>query len=94
MVGLIFLFLVVDFPVTTAVLSQHYPVVQYINDQYYVFWTDLRHYSPDRSIYGARVTGNGLVIDPEGRPIIRDRAVKSAAAFGAGNFLIAVQDSC
>jgi hypothetical protein len=83
-----------DFPVSTAYLSQHYPVVHYLNDQYYVFWTDLRYYSPDRSIFSGRVANDGTVIDPDGRVLMRDRYVKSSVAYGGGNFLVVAQDSC
>ena len=92
--SLLLIFIPTDFPVSTAYLSQHYPVVDFVSDQYYVFWTDMRYYSPDRSIFGARVTTDGTVIDPDGRLLMRDRVVKSSVAFGGGNFLIAVQDSC
>lgn len=92
--GLVILLVNLDFPVSTAYLSQHYPTVSYINDQYYVFWTDMRFYAPERSIIGARVTTDGTIIDPDGQILLRDRAVKSSVAYGSGNFMVVVQDSC
>ena len=92
--GLLLFFIPADFPVSAAYLSQHYPVVYFISDQFYVFWTDMRFYSPDRSVFSARVANDGTVIEPDGRVLIRDRAVKSSVAYGAGNFLVVIQDSC
>ncbi|MGB3342029.1 MAG: hypothetical protein WBB37_11170 [bacterium] len=92
--GLLLILIPADFPVSTAYLSQHYPIVRFVNDQYYVFWTDMRFYSPDRSIFSARVANDGTVIDPDGRLLIRDRVIKSSVAYGDGNFLVVVQDSC
>jgi hypothetical protein len=92
--SLLFIFINADFPISTAYLAQHYPVVEFANNQYYVFWTDLRFYSPDRSIFGARVALDGTVLDPDGRVLIRDRTVKASVGFGSENILIVVQDSC
>ena len=86
--------MVFDFPISTAYLSQHYPVAEFIDNQFYVFWIDMRYYSPDRSVFGARIMPDGTVIDPDGCLIMKDRVVKSSVSFGGGNFLVAVQDSC
>ena len=83
-----------DFPICTEYLSQHYPVVGFANNQYYVFWTDMRFYSSDRSIFGARVANDGTVLDPDGQVLMRDRAVKAAVGFGSENILVVLQDSC
>ena len=92
--SLLFVFINADFPISTDYLAQHYPVVGFAYAQYYVFWTDMRFYSPDRSIFGARVATDGTVLDPDGRVLIRDRLVNVAVGFGTENILIAVQDSC
>ena len=92
--SLLFILINADFPISTDYLDQHYPVVEFANGQYYVFWTDMRFYSPDRSIFGARVANDGTVLDPDGRVLIRDRLVNAAVGFGTENILIAVQDSC
>ena len=82
------------FPVSDAFQDQNYPVVIHCQDQFYVFWHDMRYYSPDRSIFGCRVSYAGIVLDPGGRELMRDRAEWLDAAFDGANFLIAVQDSC
>jgi len=82
------------FPVSTAVNEQLYPSVVFAGGQSYVFWVDLRHYPPDRSIYAARVTTDGTVLDPGGCEILRGRCEWADAAFDGGNFMVALQDSC
>jgi hypothetical protein len=95
MITLALLFVVTgDFAISNTAQDQLYPVVLYAHDQYYVFWYDMRFYSPDRSIYAARVSENGNVIDPFGKPIFVDRTVRVAAAFDGVNFLAVIQDSC
>lgn len=88
------LFINTDFVVSSAILDQQYPVVQFVNGQYYCMWQDMRYYSPDRSIFGARITQDGVVLDPFGRLILRDRAMNVDFAFDGVNFLAVVQDSC
>ncbi|MCK4250141.1 hypothetical protein KAX97_01745 [candidate division WOR-3 bacterium] len=83
-----------DFPISTAYEAQYYPVVIFANDQYYVFWEDYRLYYSDKSIYAARVTTDGTVIDPDGKLILSDRTVIADIAFDGVNFLVAIQDSC
>jgi hypothetical protein len=83
-----------NFPVSDAFQDQNYPVVLFVQNQYYVFWHDMRYYSPDRSVFGCRVTAAGVVLDPQGREILRDRAEWLDAAFDGANFLVAIQDSC
>ena len=83
-----------DFPISTAYEDQYYPVVLFVDSLYYVFWQDMRLYSPTRSTYGARVTTTGQVLDPNAKPILQDRTEKCDAGFDGTNFLIVVQDSC
>ena len=90
----IFFLLNSDFPIATAVQSQHYPTVQFANNQFYVFWQDLRFYPSDRSTLAARVTQDGIVLDPEGIVIMRDKTDRVDAAYDGTNFLVVVQDSC
>lgn len=94
---LLFLLLIVagiDFPVSVDPNDQNLPAVVYACDQYYVFWNDLRCYPPDRSVFAARVTMNGQVLDPQGIEILRDRTEFVDAAFDGANFLVVLQDSC
>jgi hypothetical protein len=90
----IFLLFTADIPICTASQDQAHPVVQYAHDRYYVFWYDMRHYSPERSIYGARIAENGTVIDPEGIPLFVDRTMNVDVACDGTNFLAVIQDSC
>ncbi len=93
MIALLFI-LGSDFPVSAAPESQHYPVVQFADSQFYVFWQDLRFYPSDRTTMAARVSGNGTVLDPQGVIMMRDRTVDVDAAYDGTNFLVVVQDSC
>lgn len=83
-----------DFPIAVNIESQHGPAVEFVNDQFYVFWQDLRFYPSDRSTLAARVSQQGEVLDPEGVVLMRDRTVSVDAAYDGMNFLIVVQDSC
>jgi len=94
MISLLLIAFGVNFPVSVDTNDQNYPAIVFTNNQYYVFWNDLRYYSPDRSVFGARVAADGTVLDPEGVEILRDRTEWVDAAFDGTNFLIAVQDSC
>jgi hypothetical protein len=84
----------IDFPISVDIESQHGSTVQFINDQFYVFWQDLRYYPSDRSTFAARVTQQGQVLDPDGVVLMRDRTMSVDAAYDGMNFLIVVQDSC
>ncbi|HEX7319821.1 MAG TPA: hypothetical protein VF399_05645 [bacterium] len=83
-----------DFPVAVDTNDQNLPAVVYACGQYYIFWNDLRYYSPDRSVFAARVTTDGQVLDPQGIEILRDRTEFVDAAFDGINFLVVLQDSC
>ncbi|GAG85473.1 unnamed protein product, partial [marine sediment metagenome] len=82
------------FPISVDYDDQYYPAIQFADDTYYVFWEDYRFYPPDRSIYAARVTSAGTVIDSAGRLILRDKAYSIDAAFDGVNFLAVIQNDC
>jgi len=69
-------------------------VVTFAHDQFYVFWEDLRFYPSDRATCAARITQNGLVLDPDGVVLMLDRTETVDAAHDGTNFLVVVQDSC
>jgi len=95
MIEVLFLFFIgSDVPINTCNQDQSHPVVQYAHEQYYVFWYDMRHYSPERSIYGARIGVNGTVIDTLGMPVLIDRTMNVDVACDGMNFLAVIQDSC
>ena len=43
-----------DFPISADVEAQQFPKVVAANDQFYVFWQDLRFYPSDRATLAAR----------------------------------------
>lgn len=88
---------VADFPICTAADEQFEPCAMYVNDQYYVFWSDYRYESADSSqaIFGARVSASGTVLDPDGKLLYRHRAGEGpVTAYDGTNFLVVFRDSC
>jgi hypothetical protein len=83
-----------DFPISADVEAQQYPKVVAANDQFYVFWEDLRFYPSDRATMAARVTPDGTILDPDGVLMMRDKTVLVDAAYDSIDFLVVVQDSC
>ncbi len=83
-----------DFTISTAPEDQQLPVVLYTDTHFCVFWQDMRHFPGDRSLYGARVTQDGTVLDEEGKLLFRDQVVVLDAAYDGVNMLVAFQDSC
>jgi hypothetical protein len=86
-----------DFPVCTAADDQLVPVVCSANDLYYVFWEDRRFVGQDTTyaVFGARVTPQGNVLDPDGRLIYRWQVRYDLNVASDGNgFLVAFEDSC
>ena len=86
-----------DFAVCTAPSFQDHPVVAHLDTLYYVFWVDERFFSAKQqyAVYGARVTENGHVLDPDGRLLHCDStASKFDAAFGISNFLTVCRNGC
>ncbi len=83
-----------DFAISTPPNYTGYPSVCYANEQFYVFWIDQRQY-PLISLYGARVTTDGTVLDPAGRELYTDSAGYSCdAAFDGTNFLVVTRNHC
>ena len=86
-----------EFPICTAADNQFSPCAIYENDQYYVFWADYRYDGIDssQSIFGARVSTNGTVIDPDGKLLYRHRTGDApVVAYDGTNFLVVFRDSC
>ena len=88
------LFLTTDFVISAEAEDQHLPVVVYADTHFCVFWQDMRHFPGDRSLYGARVTQDGAVLDQDGVLLFRDQVVVLDAAFDGIGMLVAFQDSC
>jgi hypothetical protein len=86
-----------DFAICTADDVQQYPCAVFANDQYYVFWMDDRHHFVDsvHAVFGARVSTNGTVIDPDGKLLFaREAGFTPCAAYDGANFLVVFRDSC
>jgi len=97
MMHLLLILVSADFPITTEVESQRYPVVCYQQGQYYVFWADRRFLSLDSTscLYGARVSTGGVVLDTSGRLLFRDDVgYELDAAFDGTNFLVVFRNHC
>jgi len=95
--SLLLLLIGADIPVCTATNDQLTPVVTFANQQYYVFWEDRRFVGVDTTyaVYGARVTPEGAVLDPEGKLIFRRQVRYDVAVATDGlGFLVAFEDSC
>lgn len=83
-----------DFPICTAPSGSTYPAPVYANGQYNVFWVDQR-LGNRWSIFGARVTKQGLVIDRDGKELYTDSASYGCdAASDGSNFLIVTRNHC
>jgi hypothetical protein len=85
-----------DFPVSTAGDFQEYPAIYYTNNQFYVFWVDYRYRSSGYiSLFGARVSKTGTVIDTDGRLLYRDSASYNCnVAFDGTNFFVVTRNHC
>jgi len=83
-----------DFPICTYTGSQWHPSVFYGFGQYYAFWWDYRN-TDTLSFFGTRISTNGTVIDPNGKPIFRHAAdfTPDIASDGANLFLV-FRDYC
>ena len=94
MLAILFMLLGGDFPIGTAPNYTGYPSVCYANEQFYVFWVDQRQL-PLMSIYGARVTTDGTVLDPSGRALYVDSAGYSCdVAYDGTNLLVVTRNHC
>jgi len=97
MLHLLLMLISTDFPISTAFESQRYPAVCYQQDQYYAFWCDRRFYGLDTTncLYCTRITTEGVVIDPDGRLLVRDDVgYELDAAFDGANFLVVFRNHC
>ncbi len=86
-----------NFVICDYTANQHSPCAVYGNNQFYVFWSDLRYYSSSGlyALYGARVTNSGSVLDPNGKLLFnRQAAYPPRVAYDGVNFLVALRDSC
>ncbi|MEO0189775.1 MAG: hypothetical protein ABIL18_02215 [candidate division WOR-3 bacterium] len=86
-----------NFVICNYTANQQAPCVIYGNNQFYVFWSDLRYYNSleTYALYGARVTNSGSVLDPNGKLLFnRQAAYPPKVAYDGINLLVALRDSC
>ncbi len=81
--------------ICTVSRSQCFPKVASDGDGFLVVWEDLRNQAQSSyDIYGARVTADGKVLDPDGFPIAVGGAAEAApsVAFNGADYLVVWQD--
>lgn len=80
--------------------AQRHPALAFDGTSFMVIWSDNRHLLDINELYGARVTRDGEVLDPEGIPIVRrleegnrlsdlaDEVLCPAIGFDGANYLV------
>lgn len=72
-------------------------MVRFNDTLYYVFWVDQRFFSSleKYSVYVARVTASGHVLDPDGKLVFCDSVTsRFDVAFGITDFLAVCRNGC
>lgn len=80
-----------DFPVCTVANQQQGPTPIFTNGYFYVFWSDERIWPTDsiKSLFAARITNDGTVIDPDGKILFSDKVRdKPAVALEDTNIMV------
>lgn len=80
--------------ISTAASDQCLPALAFDGTNYLVVWQDDRNDRYSWDAYGARVSPDGLVLDPDGIPICRaaDIQLYPSIAFGGTNYLVVWED--
>lgn len=97
MLSLLMFIVGAEFPISAASSNQSLPVATFANGRYYVFWEDHRFLAEDTTyaVFGARVTPEGTVLDPEGRLVYRWQArYDLSVATDGSDLVVAFEDSC
>ena len=79
--------------ISEAIDDQNCPAVAFDGDNFLVVWEDYRN-GDYQDIYGARVTQQGTVLDPQGFAVCgaEDDQYSAAVGFDGTNFLVAWED--
>ena len=82
------------FAISQAAYWQYYPSLVFDGTNYLVVWQDYRNDPSDPDIFGARVTPQGTVLDPDGIAISDavGRQSYPALGFGGTDYLVVWQD--
>ena len=79
--------------ISTGAIGREYPAIAFDGTNYLIVWQDWRN-GTDPNIYGARVDGGGVVLDPAGVAICTAPGWQwyPAVAFDGMNYMVAWQD--
>jgi hypothetical protein len=81
--------------ISSADVHQYYPKVCFDGNNYFAVWMDWRNYgSTEWDIFGARLTPDGIVLDPSGIPICNyqyDQGMPDVA-FDGENYIVLWED--
>jgi hypothetical protein len=75
----------------SIISMEEQPAVASDGTDYFLLWTDWREGLRELGLYGTRVSGEGVVLDPTGIPVVQGRLSVSgpaAIAFGGGVYLV------
>lgn len=80
-------------PISTAWVNQDYPAIAFDGNNYLVVWQD--HRRGYYNIFGARVTPNGQVLEPDGihLSLVPSTQAAPSVAFDGDNYLVVWQDN-
>ena len=85
-----------EFQICGATGAQYNRDIAFDGTNFLALWEDHRSSVLIYPMYGARVTPQGQVLDPDGKRYApeHDTALDQSVAFGGGNYLITYRDHC
>lgn len=91
-IQLLYMLIASDFPICQVPAFQYHPGVVFGDSLFYVFWSDLRY---DGSIFAARVSPEGTILDTTGVLLYQGNTIHGVrAAYDGNNFIAVFRDSC
>ena len=85
----------IDAPVSGIASGYQFdPAIAFDGENYLLVWTDSRSAEDEADIYGARISREGVLLDPYGFVISQVAGLQTmpAVVFGGGNYLVAWSD--